>query len=156
MLRVLLFLLFALPAQAGEQTPPPRILLPDEYAAGVAQFDYAAHTVNLERFQELAAGENVVVIDLRSRAAYDNGHYEGAKWLGPDITEQALAAIAPDKSATLLFYCMNSLMPTRMISLTDVALPQAKAFGYQSLYKLGPVWQEDGRMSEEHLTLFSK
>lgn len=147
------FVLMALPVCAAEPEPVD-VMQPAEYAQSVAQFDYAAHTVKLERFTELAESGGVV-IDLRSREAYDAGHYKGAQWLGPDVTAEALAAIAPDKAATLLFYCNNSLQATRMMSLTDVALPQAAALGYANVFKLDALWTEAGETSADVQALFA-
>jgi len=147
-------MLAALPVMAAEPAPV-TVMQPSEYAQSVGQFDYAAHTIKLERFTELANSPQSVVVDLRSHEAYDAGHYKGAKWLGPDVTAEALAAIAPDKAATLLFYCTNSLMATRMISLTDVALPQAAQLGYANVFKLERIWDEAGHSPEADLALFA-
>ncbi len=145
--------LTALPALAAD-APPVTVMQPAEYAQSVGQFDYAAHTIKLERLNELAESGGVV-IDLRSREAYDAGHYKGAKWLGPDVTAEALAAIAPDKGTSLLFYCSNSLMRTRMISLTDIALPQAAQLGYANVFKLERIWDEAGHTRADDLALFT-
>ena len=104
----------------------------------------------------LAAQQGTVVLDLRSREAYDAGHYKGAQWLGPDVTAEKLAALAPNKASTLLFYCTNSLYPTRMISLTDVALPQAAALGYANVFKLDRLWDAGGHVDAAHTALFEE
>jgi len=152
-LLLLPLLVLAVPAFANE---PVQTLTPQEYAQSVGQFDYAAHTIALERFTDLAAQQGTVVLDLRPREAYEAGHYKGAQWLGPDVTAEKLAALAPNKASTLLFYCTNSLYPTRMISLTDVALPQAAALGYANVFKLDRLWDAGGHVDAAHTALFEE
>lgn len=150
-LLLLPLLVLAVPAVAGESL---QTLSAADYAATVGRFDYAAHTLPLERFAALAAQEGSVVLDLRPREAYDAGHYKGAQWLGPDVAVENLAALAPDKASTLLFYCFNSLQATRMISLTDVALPQAAALGYAHVFKLERIWDGAGHTDPAQAALF--
>ncbi len=129
--------LLALPAVAA---PPDekalRVLDPQHYKDAVVQTDYAAHTVPVRKFLELAQQPGAVILDLREQAAYDYAHIKGAKLLGADIEERKVAALVPDKASTVLIYCTNSLMLTRMMSNTQVALPQLLALGYKNTYLL--------------------
>lgn len=148
--------LISMPVAAGEFQPAPASpITAQEYADQVSRFDYAAHTIELSRFNELAGADDAVVLDLRSREAYEAGHYKGAHWLGADITAEKLAAIVPNKSSTILVYCQNSLMATRMISLTDIGLPQIHALGYANVFKLERIWDDGGHTRPEDMALFS-
>jgi hypothetical protein len=56
--------------------------------------------------------------------------------MGADVTAEALDALVPSKDTVVLVYCTNSLMQTRMVSLTDVVVPQIYALGYENVYML--------------------
>ena len=81
-------------------------------------------------------------MDLRSQKAYEKGHIKGALHLGADITEERLQQLVPDKKATILTYCQNTLgPPSRMMSLTDICLPQIIVLGYPNTFVLKrPSW----------------
>jgi hypothetical protein len=85
--------------------------------------------------------KDTVVLDLRSREVYDREHVEGAVHFGSDISKENLEKMIPSKDTTILLYCSNSLMPTRMLALTNVSLPQFILQGYKNTYKLGPIWE---------------
>jgi hypothetical protein len=53
--------------------------------------------------------------------------------MGADVTAEALDALVPSKDTVVLVYCTNSLMQTRMVSLTDVVVPQIYALGYENV-----------------------
>jgi hypothetical protein len=54
----------------------------------------------------LAAGDGkTFVYDNNSKDRYDQGHVPGARWV--ESGEVTAAVLPPDKSATLVFYCMN-------------------------------------------------
>jgi len=92
-----------------------------QYHQEAEKIDEKAHTVDLDKFLALRAKKGTVVLDLRSPAEYAAGHIDGAVQFGADI-----------------------LMPTRMIALTNVSLPQFILQGYKNTYKLGPVWENTG------------
>ncbi len=121
-----------------------RIVPYDEFHRFAAEFDAKSRTVDLARFMELRAKPGTVVADVRSRTEYDLERIQGAAFLGPDITEENLAAVAPSKDTVILIYCTNSLHPTRMISLTDVTLPQIAYLGWTNVYKLDAIWMTGG------------
>lgn len=108
----------------------------DAYYDFANKFDDQAHTLKIDDFVSRLSEKNVVVADLRSRAEYDASHIKGAVYLGPDITDEKLAAIAPSKDTMLLVYCTNSLMLTRRISLTNITMPQIAYLGYKNVFRL--------------------
>ncbi len=113
-----------------------RVLSPEGYKRAVMQTDYDKHTVSIDKFLELKQDPTAVILDLRDEKQYLAGHIRGAKHLGADVEDKKLAELVPDKETPILLYCTNSLMLTRMMSLTNVALPQILAHGYKNVYLL--------------------
>lgn len=113
-----------------------RVLSPEGYKRAVMQTEYDQHTVGIDKFLELMRDPKAVILDLRDEKQYQAGHIRGARHLGADVEDKKLAELVPDKETTILLYCTNSLMLTRMISLTNVALPQILAQGYKNVYLL--------------------
>lgn len=113
-----------------------KVLSPQAYQREVMRTDFDAHTVDLKKFQTLAAQTGTVILDLREAEAYAHSHVKGAKHLGTDAEEKRLAQLVPSKDTTVLLYCTNSLFLTRMISQTQVVLPQMLALGYKNTYLL--------------------
>jgi hypothetical protein len=137
------------PAHTPAQTPPAtspnvKALSYLQYHQEAEKIDEKAHTVDLNKFLELRAKKGTVVLDLRSPAEYAQSHIEGAILFGADISKENLAKAIPSKNTTVLLYCAYSLMPTRMIALTNVSLPQFILQGYKNTYKLGPIWENTG------------
>lgn len=109
----------------------------DEYHAFAGQVDYQKHQIDAPQFIKMTKDPAVIIADLRSQEEYDHQHIKGAVHLGSDVSEKTLKAIAPSKDTTIILYCNNSLRPSRMVSLTSVALPQALYLGYKNTYVLG-------------------
>lgn len=151
MIKILAALFFAIAgflytASAGAQEPEiPQndILSYERYHALAADVDIKKHTISLNRFLDLMKKKEAIVLDLRDKDSYDREHIEGALHLGPDITAEKLASVAPSKDTTIVVYCTNSLYPTRMIALADVGLPQIIALGYKNTFRLGPIWMDN-------------
>ncbi|PCJ02657.1 MAG: hypothetical protein COB14_01475 [Alphaproteobacteria bacterium] len=98
--------------------------------------DHEKHVLSLDKFKEMSYEENIVILDLRTKQAYDAGHMKGALHVGADITQNILKKLIPSKETTVLTYCTNSLVLTRMIALTDIVFPQIYALGYHNIYSL--------------------
>jgi hypothetical protein len=128
---------------AGEPVQPSidkkellRVLSPEGYKRMVLRTEYDQHTVGIDKFLELKQDPKAVILDLRDEKQFQAGHIRGAKYLGADVEDKKLVELVPDKTTPILLYCTNSLMLTRMISLTNVALPQILAHGYKNVYLL--------------------
>lgn len=104
-------------------------------------FDYKKFEIDYATFMTWYEDENTIILDLRRRDIYDHSHIKGAVHLGSDIDEKRLTEIVPNKDTRIIAYCSNSLMATRMLSLTHTSLPQLHALGYKNAYMLGAVWQ---------------
>jgi hypothetical protein len=138
---VLLLVALASPAR-GQAKDAQKILSWRQYYDYVQTIDEKKYTLDADRFLELSKQKDTVVLDLRSEREYKQGHIEGAILFGADISQKNLETIVPSKDTTILLYCANSLIATRMSSLTDTTLPQFLLLGYKKTYKLKTLWRE--------------
>jgi hypothetical protein len=115
---------------------PSKHLSFEEYAKVVGAINIKDHEISLAKFKEIYNKKDVYILDLRDPEEYKRGHITGALYLGPDIKEELVNSLVPNKKSTVIIYCANSLMPTRSISQTHVALPQIITFGYTNTFVL--------------------
>jgi len=137
----LIWAAFAAHAQGQAPAPEKTPLSYLQYHQEAEKIDEKAHTVSLDKFLELRKQKGTVVVDLRSPEQYAQSHVEGAVQFGADISKEKLEKLIPSKDTTVLLYCEYSLMPVRMIALTNVSLPQFILHGYKNTYKLAPIWR---------------
>ncbi len=109
--------------------------------------------VSVERFLEMAKQKGTMVLDTRSKAAFDEVHIEGAVHLNfSDFTEKKLAEVIPSKETRILIYCNNNFVAdqpgTEMAALVSKAPPLAlniptfinlSGYGYKNVYELADV-----------------
>lgn len=129
-------------------------------APGSAEIDYAgfmdltgevfelreARLLSLDAFNEMSAQPDTIILDARSRYAFDLGHIEGAVNLPfSDFTDEKLAEVIPDKHTRILIYCNNNFtddaepIPLKRISLA-LNIPtfiNLYGYGYENIYELG-------------------
>ncbi len=141
-----LFSFSTLYAQEKDNSKTIEILPSSEIQESFGRFDIKGHTIDLETFMAWHSDKNIdtVILDLRSLAEFEVSHIQGAKHLGADIDEKVLSDLVPSKDTRIILYCSNSLYASRMISLTDMSLPQFHMLGYENSYMLGPVWGASG------------
>lgn len=98
-----------------------------------------AVTVNAEESAKLILSPSPpVVIDARRKDEYLKGHIEGAHHiLDEELDAERLAAVAPDKSTALLFYC-NGIYCMRSRN----AVRKSLALGYRHIYWFRGGWLE--------------
>lgn len=137
-----------------------KVLNYNDYYDYVAKFDYSKYVLSADKFKELSQTDGVVILDLRSKKEYDSGHVRGAVHIGSDITQDILEKVIPSKETAILTYCTNSISLTRTISLTDIALPQIHALGYNEAYSLRSAVAEsdfdDGKRKTKLDFIYSK
>ncbi len=121
---------------------PDKPLAFDEYKKAVDHVSIKDHTMPINQFRKLHGRPNLVILDLRSEVAYKQGHIKGAINMGADITAQRLKEFIPNKNATVVLYCTNTFMPSRMISLNFASLPQVIALGYPNTFVLEDLWHK--------------
>ena len=102
--------------------------------------------LTLEDFNAMAAEPNTIILDARSRYAFDMGHIAGAVNLPfSDFTDEKLAEVIPNKDTRVLIYCNNNFtddaepIPLKRISLA-LNIPtfiNLYGYGYENIYELG-------------------
>jgi phage shock protein E len=148
---ILLLLLASAPviAQEGAATRNPRI---DAQAFMLVTMEALQHResrrLDVPEFMRLSNEPKTLVLDARSSERFRELHIDGAINLSfPDITEESLARLIPDKSTRILIYCNNnftnaerafpSKLPSASLNLsTYTALYN---YGYRNVYELGPL-----------------
>lgn len=90
--------------------------------------------VSMDEFNEMAADENTIILDTRSKAMYDAKHIKGAIHLNfADFTQANLARLIPDTNTRILIYCNNNILddelffPTKSMSPVEVELMQLES-----------------------------
>lgn len=83
----------------------------------------AERMVSIGEFNEMAKEENTIILDTRSKTAYDAKHIAGAIHLNfSDFTQTSLARMIPDTNTRILIYCNNNILddefffPTKSLS----------------------------------------
>ncbi|MBS1996413.1 MAG: rhodanese-like domain-containing protein [Cyanobacteria bacterium SZAS LIN-2] len=136
-------------AATPQKGPAMKPLSFEQYKNSVKAVDMAKHTMPLEQFEKEFGKSGFYVIDLRSEHEYQGGHIKNALRLGADIDAEVLKKLVPDKKATVVIYCTNTLYPTRQISLTYPSLSQFLTLGYSNTYALQELWHDRiGRSAE--------
>ena len=140
----------SLHALEGDFTKPnPRI----NYRAFLVQATAAeqvreTHRLSEERFIEESKTPGVVVLDARSKERYDHLHIQGAINIPfPDISEESLAKLLPDKNQIILIYCNNNFVnapkafPAKRLeaSLNVPTFITLHSYGYTNVFELGPL-----------------
>lgn len=104
--------------------------------------------IDIEDFAKMMAEADVMVLDTRSKSAYDDIHIQGAVHLNfSDFTVDKLARVIPSKKTRILIYCNNNFLDGGA-SLAGKAPPLALniptfinlvGYGYEDVYELKTV-----------------
>ena len=109
-------------------------------------------TLGTDAFLEMAARDDVVLLDTRSKWAYDRKHLAGAVHLNfSDFTAEKLAALIPSKDTPVLIYCNNNLEGDqvafpRKIAPMALNIPTSVnlyGYGYRNVYEMGTLVRVD-------------
>lgn len=102
--------------------------------------------LTLEEFNHMADAPNTIILDARSRYAFEMGHIQGAVNLPfSDFTDEKLAELIPSSDTRILIYCNNNFsddaepIPLKRISLA-LNIPtfiNLYGYGYENIYELG-------------------
>ena len=92
----------------------------------------AYHKLSAEDAYEMMVSQEVVVVDVRTRAEYDGGHIENAVLVPNESIGSEMPETLPDKEATLLIYCRSGRR-------SKDAAQKLLALGHQSVYDFGGV-----------------
>jgi len=101
--------------------------------------------VGLEDFLKMSEDPGTIILDTRSKAAYDGKHLKGAVHLNfSDFTEDKLAKVIPSKDTRVLIYCNNNIL-NDPISFVGKSMPLALniptfinlyGYGYKNIYEM--------------------
>jgi len=107
--------------------------------------------IDIETFNQYAQEENTIILDTRSKEAYEEVHMDKAVHLNfSDFTEQKLAKVIPNKDTRILIYCNNNIL-SEMPALTDKSVSLALniptfvnlyGYGYENIYELNEYLSE--------------
>jgi len=66
--------------------------------------------ISIEKFNDMSKEENVIILDTRSKEAYDKMHIKGAIHLNfSDFTQASLDELFGSKDVKILIYCNNNI-----------------------------------------------
>lgn len=108
--------------------------------------DYrAGRLIQIDTFNLYSQDSTTIILDTRSKAAYDEIHIAGAVHLNfSDFTVDKLAKVIPNMTTRILIYCNNNI-DSDFSSLTDKMAPLALniptfinlyGYGYTNVYEL--------------------
>ncbi|MEL6664634.1 MAG: rhodanese-like domain-containing protein [Pseudomonadota bacterium] len=147
LLAIATFIGIGLAASAQEELPPAEV----DFGGFLDLTDEVFQVreerlLSLEAFNDMADAPNTIILDARSRYAFELGHIEGAVNLPfSDFTDEKLAEIIPSKSTRVLIYCNNNFsddaepIPLKRVSLA-LNIPtfiNLYGYGYENIYELG-------------------
>lgn len=96
-------------------------------AAGVYQ------TITAEQAQRMMeASDKVMVVDVRTKSEYDQGHIEGAMLIPYDRMRKEAGSKLPHKDAVILVYCRSG-------NRSAVAAKELADMGYTAVYDFGGI-----------------
>lgn len=107
----------------------------------------------------LANGQRPVLLDVREREEYREGHLEGALALPRGFLEMRVEEAVPDKSAPVVAYCaggVRSLIAARTLQEMGYTDVRSMAGGYTAWKNAGYDWVADRQFSQEQLTRYAR
>ncbi len=85
--------------------------------------------VNYKTMQNMQKQKNAILIDVRSKQEYEEGHLIGAIWVSLyDLSEEILKVV-PDKKAIIIVYCTSGMRSKQAQELLE-------QMGYEEVYNL--------------------
>lgn len=102
--------------------------------------------VDVVKFNQLAKEPGTIILDTRSKSAFESRHIKGAVHLNfSDFTEGKLAKVIPTKDTKVLIYCNNNFIgddfsfPSKMtpLALNIPTFINLYGYGYKNVYELG-------------------
>jgi hypothetical protein len=147
---MLLVSLSAAAARAADKPVPNRLIDYDGFLKGAKEVAALreAHRVTENEFLRMAQDAATIVFDARSDAKFLLLHVKGARHLSlPDVTEEELAKLIPNKHTRVLIYCNNNFesapaaFPGKIAtaSLNIYTFNTLHSYGYDNVYELGPL-----------------
>ena len=85
-----------------------------------------------EAKKNLDTNQSIVLLDVRTKQEYEEGHIEGALHVPVNKLEYEIEDLIPDKEQTIYLYCRSGV---RTIMAGDILLE----LGYTSIYDMGGI-----------------
>lgn len=107
----------------------------------------------------LANGQRPVLLDVREREEYREGHLEGALALPRGFLEMRVEEVVPDKSAPVVAYCaggVRSLIAAHTLQEMGYTDVRSMAGGYTAWKNAGYDWVAERQFSQEQLTRYAR
>ena len=101
--------------------------------------------VDLDTFLQMATDPETILLDTRSKQAYDRKHLKGAVHLNfSDFTDEKLAKMIPAEDTRILIYCNNNISGDRenffgkgaRLALNIPTFINLYGYGYKNIYEL--------------------
>ena len=101
--------------------------------------------IDVYEFNKMLKEPNTILLDTRSRAAFETRHIKGAVHLNfSDFTEGKLAKVIPSKETRILIYCNNNFsgdvtaFASKMapLALNIPTFINLYGYGYKNIYEL--------------------
>lgn len=107
----------------------------------------------------LENGQHPVLLDVREREEYREGHLEGALALPRGFMEMRVEEAVPDKETPVVAYCaggVRSLIAARTLKEMGYTDVSSMAGGYTAWKNAGYDWVADRQFSQEQLTRYAR
>ncbi|GBF48708.1 rhodanese-like protein [Leptospira ryugenii] len=106
------------------------------------------HRLTEDQFLKMMSDPETIILDARSELRYKMLHVKGAVNLPfTEFTEKSLQKVVPNKKTKILIYCNNNFegspeafaakAPAASLNLSTYT--SLKAYGYESIFELGPL-----------------
>ncbi len=108
--------------------------------------------IPLDLFAWLAARDDVIVLDTRSKSRFDYKHVRGAIHLNfSDFSQEKLEKLIPNKETLILIYCNNNIDGDEVafarkalsLALNIPTFINLYGYGYSNVYELGELVKAD-------------
>lgn len=102
--------------------------------------------VPIAKFNQMAEDKKTIILDTRSKAAFESIHVKGAIHLNfSDFTADKLATMIPNKNTRILIYCNNNFVAERVpelamkrfsLALNIPTFVNLYGYGYENVFEL--------------------
>lgn len=126
---------FTLPACGGDSVPAPAAPSTGEEQVEQAEQAEQAKVQDItpeEAKTRLDSGEAIILVDVRTKQEFDEGHIANAVLLPVDQIQTSAADVLPDQDAVYFVYCRSG-------SRSGAATAMMVEMGYQNVFDLGGI-----------------
>lgn len=92
----------------------------------------SVHKISAEKAKAMMDQDNVIIVDVRTAAEYNEGHIANAILIPNESIGSTPPSLLPDKDATILVYCRSG-------NRSKQASDKLAAMGYTKIYDFGGI-----------------